>query len=128
MEAPGTPPPEAEDGGPGDPGRGITHDFNNILASIAINAGLAVEDSPPGSRMRRYLDMVLEGANRGRDLVKQVIAFSRQKEQERKPVRIAPIIEEGLKFLRVSIPTNIEISESVEKESDVVLADPIQIY
>jgi PAS domain S-box-containing protein len=107
---------------------GIAHDFNNILLAIQINTELTLagekEDSPTAHR----LGQVLEAAQRGKDMVKQIIAFSRQKEQERQPVEILPIIRESLKLLRVSMPKTIVISEKIEAESAMAMADPTQIH
>ena len=63
-----------------------------------------------------------------RDLVKQILAFSRQTEHALKPVRLHVIIEEALQLIRASLPTTIEIYQDLSQESDIVLADPIQIH
>jgi len=107
---------------------GIAHDFNNILMPITINTELAFYDIPEGSPVRQYLQLVLDAASRGKELVKQITSFSRQKEQELRPAKISPVVKEGLKFLRSSLPKNIEIREIIEIESDVALADPTQIH
>jgi PAS domain S-box-containing protein len=106
---------------------GIAHDFNNILMPITINAEMALFDTQKGSPLHEYLQQILEAAKRGKDLVNQVITFSRQKEQKRKPMKIGLIISETTKFLRSSLPKNIEIREKFETETDVILADPTQI-
>jgi two-component system cell cycle sensor histidine kinase/response regulator CckA len=74
------------------------------------------------------LEMVLRAAERGRQLVKQILAFSRQKERKKSAMEIAPIIKEATKFLRSVIPKSIEIREFLEAGPDMVLADPTQIY
>jgi PAS domain S-box-containing protein len=107
---------------------GIAHDFNNILMPIAINTELALLDVTHGSLLSNYLQLVLEAANRGKELVKQIITFSRQKEQERKPMDVAPLVKEALKFFRASIPRNIEIRERMEATSSIVPTDPTQIH
>jgi PAS domain S-box-containing protein len=107
---------------------GIAHDFNNILMPIVINAELALLDIPEGSTTANYLKLVQEAANRGKDLVKQIITFSRQKEQVKAPVEIGPVLKEALKLLRSSIPKNIEIREHIEAVPNRVLADPTQIH
>ena len=63
----------------------------------------------------RRLELALKGANRGRDLVKQILAFSRQSEQDKKPLTLDQIVEEGLKLLRPTLPSTIEI---VSRESN----------
>ena len=90
---------------------GVAHDFNNILMPITINTELALLDTPEGSPLRQYLQPVLDAAKRGKDLVGQIITFSRQKEAERKPVKVGPIVREAIQFLRSSLPKNIEIRE-----------------
>jgi PAS domain S-box-containing protein len=107
---------------------GIAHDFNNILLPIQINTELALAGEKEGSQEARRLDQVLEAARRGKEMVKQIIAFSRQKEQGRQATEITPIIRESLKFLRVSLPKNIEIAERIESESAMAVADPTQVH
>jgi PAS domain S-box-containing protein len=107
---------------------GIAHDFNNILMPIVINTELALLDTPDGSSITNYLKLVQEAANRGKDLTKQIITFSRQKEQVKAPIEIGPVIKEALKFLRSSIPKTIEIREHIEPAPSIILADPTQIH
>ncbi len=108
---------------------GVAHDFNNILMPIIINTELALRNSADGSTAAEYLGYVLEAARRGRDLVQQIIAFARQKERERKPVRIEPVVKGALKFLRSSLPATTEIRLDIKGDpSTVVLADPTQIH
>jgi PAS domain S-box-containing protein len=109
---------------------GIAHDFNNILMAIIGYTQLAHSRAPEGSSVRRYLEQVLTAGSRARDLVTQILTFSRQAEQELKPVKVAPIVKEGLRLLRSSLPSTIEIREdiAVPPEGGVVLADPTQIH
>ena len=106
---------------------GITHDFNNILGTIVLNTELALLDLDPANPARRSLPLVLQAAGRGKELVKQIITFSRQRTWEKKPVEIAPIISEGLRFLRATLPKSSPIQESIDAGSGVVLADPSHI-
>jgi PAS domain S-box-containing protein len=107
---------------------GIAHDFNNILMPIVINTELAILDTPENSPISNYLKLVQEAANRGKDLIKQIITFSRQKEQVKAPIEIGPVIEEVLKFLGASIPKNVEIREHIKVPTGMVVADPTQIH
>jgi PAS domain S-box-containing protein len=107
---------------------GIAHDFNNILMPIMINTELSLYDMPEESPINQYLKTVLQAAQRGQELVKQIIAFSRQKEQELSPIRITPLVKETLKFLRAAMPQEIEIRENFDVESGMIMADPTQIY
>jgi PAS domain S-box-containing protein len=107
---------------------GIAHDFNNILAAIMGYAEMALYDVPEGTQGRRNLEQVLKAGYRGKDLVKQIITFSRRSEQERGPMRVSPIAKETLKLLRASLPTTIEIRQNIEARSGMVLADPTHIH
>jgi PAS domain S-box-containing protein len=106
---------------------GISHDFNNILGAMMGFAELAkfkttdVETHP-------YMDQVLKACGRAKDLVKQILTFSRQREQEKKPVAVTPIVKEAMKLLRSSLPATIEIRQSYTNGDDTVLADPTQLH
>jgi signal transduction histidine kinase/ActR/RegA family two-component response regulator len=106
---------------------GIAHDFNNILGIIVGNTELAMDDIPEWHPARHNLGEIRTASMRARDVVKRILAFSRQSPQEMKPVRISPIIKESLKLLRSSIPTTIEIHQNISIELDTVYADPTQI-
>jgi len=106
---------------------GIAHDFNNILGIILGNTELAMEEVPEWNPARNFLNEILAASLRARDVVKQILTFSRQRLREMKLVRISPIIKESLKLLRSSIPTTIEIHQNISSESDTVRADPTQI-
>ena len=107
---------------------GITHDFNNILGAIVINTELAMLELDIDSPARESLPLILKAANRGRDLVRQIVTFSRQRERDRKPVRIAPTIREGMALLRSTFPDSIEVHESIGAEEETVLADAAQLH
>jgi len=107
---------------------GIAHDFNNILASIMGYAEIALYKKLPEDSPARYsLEQVLKASRRARDLVKQILTFSRQSEQEKKPLQVVSVIEDVLKFLRASLPSTIEIRESLNSPSGTILADASQI-
>ena len=107
---------------------GIAHDFNNILMSLMMNLEFAIRklDGRPES-VCESLDLSLKAAYRARDLVEQILTFSRRKEQEKLPMSLTPAVKESMKMLRASLPTTIEIHTRMEAEADVVLADPTQI-
>jgi PAS domain S-box-containing protein len=107
---------------------GIAHDFNNILMPIIINTELSLYDTPQASPIKQYLNTALQAAQRGQELVKQITAFSRRREQERSPIKITPVVKETLKFLKTTAPQGIEIREHFAAESGMILADPTQIH
>jgi len=108
---------------------GIAHDFNNILMPITLNTELVLRSTGQSNRTSENLGYVLEAAQRGRELVKQIITFSRRREQKREPIGIAPVITEVLKLLKASLPATITIRENIDDDpSQVVLSDPTQIH
>ncbi|MBU2538550.1 MAG: response regulator [Proteobacteria bacterium] len=107
---------------------GIAHDFNNILAVILGYTEMAKEDAPSGSRFARDLDNVLTSTLRAKELVKQILSFSRQSSLDRMVVKIQPLVQESLKMLRASIPTTITIEEKIDQQSGTILADPTQVH
>jgi PAS domain S-box-containing protein len=106
---------------------GIAHDFNNILGAIVGYTQLAQRKCAPDAAVQRDLDAVLQGSHRATELVRQILAFSRQTEQEERPVQVGPIVKEAMKLLRPSIPGTIEIRTQVRTQA-VVLADPGAIH
>ncbi|MFH0781634.1 MAG: ATP-binding protein [Pseudomonadota bacterium] len=107
---------------------GIAHDFNNILGAILGYAEMAKDGSQEGSVVANDIDQVIKASVRAKDLVKQILAFSRHAETERIPVQPAVIIKEALKFLRSSIPTTIDIQQDIALDPTIVLADPTHIH
>lgn len=107
---------------------GIAHDFNNILYPILGFTQMSMDELPKNHPVQENLLDVLDGAKRARDLVKRILLFSRQKEQALKPIPLKPIIEESLKLLRSSFPSNIEIQTQYYSETDNVLCDETEIH
>jgi len=107
---------------------GIAHDFNNVLIGIKGIAMRALKKTPSENPLYDKLELILKGAQRGHDLVKRILTFSRKGESNFKPVRVGQIIRETVRMMQVSVPPNIEISENVLTKDDTVLADQIQIY
>ncbi len=107
---------------------GIAHDFNNILGVIIGFADMVLDDVPPGSRIRTDLEKVLQAGYRGKDLVGQILAFSRQSQDELVPLQLHSIIKEVLKMLRSSLPSTIKIDRKIDVSCGPVEADPSQIH
>ncbi len=106
---------------------GVAHDFNNLLAGIMGFTEMVLEDLSPDSHEYRRLKLVLKAAYRGRDLVKQILAFSRQSEQDRIPLTLTTIVEEVLKLLGPAFPSTIEIVSKTSGDDYRILADPVQM-
>lgn len=107
---------------------GIAHDFNNILMAIFGYAGMVQMELEPGSDLWKKQQEVINAGKRARDLVKQILTFSRQAKVERQPLQVHLIVKEALKLLRASIPTIIDIHEKIVTTDDFVLADSTQIH
>jgi PAS domain S-box-containing protein len=107
---------------------GIAHDFNNILGVMIGFTDMVLDDVPQGSRIREDLEKVLRAGYRGKDLVGQILAFSRQSQDERMPLQLRSIIKEVLKMLRSSLPTTIKIKQKLDADCGPVEADPSQIH
>ncbi len=107
---------------------GIAHDFNNILAAIMGYAELALFDLPHENHIRDKLEQIQKAGLRAKNLVKQILNFSRQAPQKLQPVEIIPLIKEDLKFMRATLPTTIKIRQHLEDGSGTILADPTHIH
>ena len=107
---------------------GIAHDFNNILGIILGNTELALDDVPEWNPSRQNLDEIRKACLRAKDVVRQILSFSRKSEIEQKPFNIASVVNESLKLLRASIPASIDIRQDISNDSDNILGDPTQIH
>ena len=107
---------------------GIAHDFNNILTSILNSAELALLDAPEGSEMAGDLLRVLKASQRGSQLVRQILAFSRPSQAGFEAVNVAEVVRETLSLLAASLPRNITVREDIRRDPALALADPIQLH
>jgi len=106
---------------------GIAHDFNNILFPILGYSEMLMNDAPDNSDLKRDLSMIFNGTKRARDLVKQILAFSRQREYDLKPIKVHLVVKEALKLIRSSIPATIDIMQNII-DCELVMADYTQIH
>ncbi len=106
---------------------GIAHDFNNILSAIFGYIELADMQAKNDDKLRGHLANALAGARRARDLVQQILTFSRKADHQKKPFPLAIIVKEVCKLLRSSIPATIEITQDIQSRA-VVIVDPTQIH
>jgi len=106
---------------------GIAHDFNNILSAIIGYTEMAVEEDK-SEIQKQYLQETLKGAERAKNLVRQILTFSRQDSHEKIPLDIKILLNDAVKFLRASIPTTIEISQQITDESCNIMADHTQMH
>ncbi len=107
---------------------GIAHDLNNILFPISGLSEMLLDEIPPENPAHESIEQIHKSAQRGSDLVKQILAFSRQGSPQKLPIRIQPILKEALKLVRAAIPMNIEISSDINTDCGIVSADPTQLH
>ncbi len=106
---------------------GIAHDFNNILAGIIGYAEIILLKEAPDSRVQDYLKKILAAGEKARELIYQILAFSRKTETSQQSVRMTPVIHEVMQMLRATLPTTIAIEERLQDDLNV-MADPVQIH
>jgi PAS domain S-box-containing protein len=107
---------------------GIAHDFNNILFPIFGYLEMVLVDLADNNPIKGKLERVYTGAKRARDLVQQILAFSRQSDHEHKPVKIQLHVIEALKLMKSSLPSTIEIRLDIDDTCGVIYADSVKIH
>jgi len=107
---------------------GIAHDFNNILFGMLGYTELALEDAEEGSMLAKNLKEILRGGHRAKELIHQILTFSRQDSVEKRPVMLTPLIKEALKLLRATIPATIGIQTRFAPGLPNVEANPTHIH
>ena len=107
---------------------GIAHDFNNILAAILGYAELSTSEVSPQHPVKNHLEQIMKAGKRARDVVQQILAFSRKLDHERRPVYLQTILDEALNLLRATLPATIEIATEIDPECRPVLADSTQMH
>jgi signal transduction histidine kinase len=106
---------------------GIAHDFNNILTAVLGHTEIAMLGAESSPTVNRNLQQVLRAGHRARDLVKQILTFSREADSEFQPIQIGVIVEEALNLMRASLPATITIRTQLLSQT-VAMADPTQIH
>ena len=107
---------------------GIAHDFNNILGGILGYGEMLLDSAAEGAPEQRYARNVLVAANRARDLVEQILTYSRTQKVARGPVDIARIVRETLEVVRGSLPADIRLEPLLPRGPLVAVGDPTQLH
>ncbi|HEY3276378.1 MAG TPA: GAF domain-containing protein [Syntrophorhabdaceae bacterium] len=102
---------------------GIAHDFNNILAAILGFAEMSLDEVAEGSLLAKNLRYIVKSSFRARDLIRQLLTFSRKTEYKITPLRLTPVIDETVKLLRASIPTTVRLDLKSSAKTDIVFAN-----
>ena len=107
---------------------GIAHDFNNILSGIIGYTELSMTMEQDCPKVYSNMEMVLTAAERAKDLVRQILTFSRKTEPEKKPTDLSALLNEVVKFMRASLPKTIDMQQNIDVGSHFVMADPTQLH
>ncbi|MCG8619095.1 MAG: ATP-binding protein, partial [Desulfobacterales bacterium] len=107
---------------------GVAHDFNNILGIIIGNAELALDDTPEWSPVNSHIQEIKTAGLRAKDVVRQLLSFTRKTEAERTALELTPVVRESLTLMRSSIPSSIHIEERYEENTPAIRADATQIH
>ena len=107
---------------------GIAHDFNNILSAIMGYTELTKLSCSDNPTVQHYLDQLGSASLRAKNLVQQILNFSRQSDSEKHPIDISRIVNEALNLIRATLPTTIEISKNVPSDLGVIVANETQIH
>jgi PAS domain S-box-containing protein len=107
---------------------GIAHDFNNVLFPIIGMSELMMEDLPAGSLEMEYANDIYKAGHRAKELVSQILAFSRRSDQKKIPVRFQNILKEVLKLCRSTIPVNIEIVQKIQQDCGSIRGSATQLH
>ncbi|MGO9991796.1 MAG: PAS domain S-box protein [Steroidobacteraceae bacterium] len=107
---------------------GVAHDFNNVLAGVLAYGEMLFEEAPVDSPLKRYAQNVLTAASRGRELVEQILAYSRSQDGKRGPVDFANVVAETLELLRGSLPAGIRLEASAPELPLIVIGDATQLH
>jgi len=107
---------------------GIAHDFNNILSAIFGYTELTKLACSDNAKVQHYLSQLSSAGLRAKNLVQQILNFSRQGDSEKQPLDISRIVNEALNLIRATVPTHIEIAKNVPANLGVILANETQIH
>jgi two-component system cell cycle sensor histidine kinase/response regulator CckA len=106
---------------------GIAHDFNNILSAILGNVSLATQDLDPGAAALTSLQEIDKAGRRARDLVRQILTFSRNEPPKRIPTYLYEVIEETVRLVKVAMPPSVDLRVTLQPNCPAVLADATQV-
>lgn len=106
---------------------GIAHDLNNILMPIIMNAEMITEDVPEESPLHHFASKVLSSAHRGRNLVRRILTFSREKDAEKKIFSVAQPVEEALDLVRPTLLSTVTLEQHISPDTGQVVGDPAEI-
>ncbi|SHI57164.1 PAS domain S-box-containing protein [Desulfatibacillum alkenivorans DSM 16219] len=107
---------------------GVAHDFNNILTSVRAYTELAQFRIDNKGAVQESLDQIMNATDRAKEMVKQILNFSRQTGEEKKPVQLGPVIKEAVTLLKAALPSTIEVVMALKEWEIIIHADATQVH
>lgn len=107
---------------------GTAHEFNNILGIIIGYSDLAKLELPPGHAVARHLEEVLKASQRAKEIVQQILTFTRQQKDQRELMLLHPIVADAVKLVRTTLPEKVQIVTDLEPSASSILGNPTQIH
>jgi PAS domain S-box-containing protein len=107
---------------------GVAHDFNNILGIVLGNAELALDDVPEWNPAYDFLKEIRSATLRAKDVVQELLRFSRKSTEQKKPLEVCRLVKESMKTLRATIPSSVDFSLDIPERLHYIHADPTQIH
>ena len=107
---------------------GIAHDFNNIIGAIVGNVDLARQDLPAGHPAAQSLEEIAKSSHRARDVIEQILTFSRREEPQRRALDVRQSVEDAFKLLRATLPANVRIATRLPARPACAMGDPTQVH
>jgi len=106
---------------------GIAHDFNNVLQPIIINSELILDALPVHTVEREYLDQIIDAAQLGKDLIRQIKLFGSRKKTDLKPISLRPVVQDAINIWRRTLPAGIAFRQWISSSRVLVRTDPTQV-
>ncbi|MBU0765198.1 MAG: PAS domain S-box protein [Bacteroidetes bacterium] len=107
---------------------GIAHDFNNLLTPIQGYAYLLKDELPEGSQAWNDLEQIISASERAKDLINQILTFSRKVDSEPRVFELQPLVREALHLIRSSVPSSVEVRIQLSADPVSISGDPSQIH
>jgi signal transduction histidine kinase/CheY-like chemotaxis protein len=107
---------------------GIAHDFNNVLSGVFAYGEMVLDEAPGDSPLKRYAQNVLIAATHGRELVEQILSYSRSQSGKRAPVDVVHVVKQTIELIRGSLPPGIRLEASVPESPLIVFSDATQLH
>ena len=107
---------------------GIAHDFNNLLTAIMGYTQLAMTQVNQNDQIAKDLNVIMDAGKQARDVVQQILTFSRERSGTMSPTRLQPLVKEVVKMIKVSLPRSIKIVQEIDEDAESVMADPAQMH